>query len=69
MIQAPEEDMRDRFGRWMDVSVDARPPLKGRPGKPILVLGSANLAQTLIGHQLVDEYQLSTSTSSDFPRS
>jgi dihydrofolate reductase len=32
--------------------------LKNEPGKPIFVLGSADLAQTLIGHGLVDEYQL-----------
>jgi dihydrofolate reductase len=32
--------------------------LKRQPGKPILVLGSATLAQTLIEHHLVDEYQL-----------
>jgi dihydrofolate reductase len=32
--------------------------LKGRPAKPIFVLGSANLAQTLIEQDLVDEYQL-----------
>jgi dihydrofolate reductase len=32
--------------------------LKERPGKPIFVLGSADLAQTLIEHQLVDEYHL-----------
>jgi dihydrofolate reductase len=32
--------------------------LKGQPGKPIFVLGSAGLVQTLIEHELVDEYQL-----------
>jgi dihydrofolate reductase len=32
--------------------------LKERPGKPIFVLGSADLGQTLIEHQLVDEYHL-----------
>jgi dihydrofolate reductase len=32
--------------------------LKRRPGKPIFVLGSAKLAQTLSEHQLIDEYQL-----------
>lgn len=32
--------------------------LKQRPGKPIFVMGSSQLAQTLIEHDLVDEYQL-----------
>lgn len=32
--------------------------LKEEPGDPILVIGSANLAQTLLDHDLVDEYQL-----------
>jgi len=32
--------------------------LKQRPGDSILVIGSANLAQTLLAHDLVDEYQL-----------
>jgi dihydrofolate reductase len=32
--------------------------LKQQPGKPILVVGSSGLAQTLIEHDLVDEYQL-----------
>jgi dihydrofolate reductase len=32
--------------------------LKEQPGDPILVVGSANLAQTLLAHDLVDEYQL-----------
>jgi dihydrofolate reductase len=32
--------------------------LKEKPGKPILVMGSAQLAQTLIEQDLVDEYQL-----------
>jgi dihydrofolate reductase len=32
--------------------------LKRQPGDPILVIGSANLAQTLLAHDLVDEYQL-----------
>lgn len=31
------------------------PELKQQPGKPIFVIGSANLAQTLIEHGLVDE--------------
>jgi dihydrofolate reductase len=31
---------------------------KQQPGKPIFVMGSSGLAQTLIGHGLVDEYQL-----------
>jgi dihydrofolate reductase len=49
--------------KWMGTTIVRDVPrevaeLKGRPGKPILVLGSANLAQTLIEHQLVDEYQL-----------
>jgi dihydrofolate reductase len=33
--------------------------LKQEPGGPVLVLGSATLAQTLLVHDLVDEYQLS----------
>jgi len=32
--------------------------LKQQPGKPILVLGSSQLVQTLVDHDLVDEYQL-----------
>jgi dihydrofolate reductase len=32
--------------------------LKGQPGKDILVVGSSGLAQTLMHHDLVDEYQL-----------
>jgi dihydrofolate reductase len=32
--------------------------LKAAPGRPILVVGSAGLAQTLMRHGLVDEYQL-----------
>jgi dihydrofolate reductase len=32
--------------------------LKATPGRPILVVGSSQLAQTLLGHGLVDEYQL-----------
>jgi dihydrofolate reductase len=33
--------------------------LKGQPGKNIAVLGSGNLVQSLIEHDLVDEYSLS----------
>ena len=32
--------------------------LKSQPGRPIFVMGSSGLAQTLMAHQLVDEYQL-----------
>ena len=32
--------------------------LKRQPGRPIIVMGSSGLAQTLIQHKLVDEYQL-----------
>ncbi len=32
--------------------------LKEKPGKDILVFGSANLAQTLMQHNLIDEYNL-----------
>ena len=32
--------------------------LKQQPGKPILVIGSSTLAQTLMHHDLIDEYQL-----------
>jgi dihydrofolate reductase len=32
--------------------------LKAQPGRPIFVMGSSGLAQSLIGHKLVDEYQL-----------
>jgi dihydrofolate reductase len=34
------------------------PRLKDQPGKPIFVMGSSVLAQTLMEHRLVDEYQL-----------
>ena len=48
---------------WVGTSVLRDVPgdvaeLKGQPGKPIFVLGSAGLVQTLIEHELVDEYQL-----------
>jgi dihydrofolate reductase len=32
--------------------------LKGRPGKDIVVLGSGALLQTLMAHNLIDEYVL-----------
>ena len=32
--------------------------LKQKPGRPIFVMGSSQLAQTLMAHKLVDEYQL-----------
>src|SRR3989442_14221742 len=32
--------------------------LKTQPGRPILVMGSSGLAQTLLAYKLVDEYQL-----------
>jgi dihydrofolate reductase len=32
--------------------------LKEKPGKDLMVIGSGRLAQTLMGHDLVDEYQL-----------
>jgi dihydrofolate reductase len=32
--------------------------LKEQPGRPILAVGSSGLAQTLMQHRLVDEYQL-----------
>jgi dihydrofolate reductase len=32
--------------------------LKHQPGKDIVVMGSSGLAQTLIGHDLIDEYRL-----------
>jgi dihydrofolate reductase len=32
--------------------------IKSQPGRPILVMGSSGLAQTLMEHKLVDEYQL-----------
>ena len=32
--------------------------LKQQPGDPIILIGSAQLAQTLLAHDLVDEYQL-----------
>lgn len=32
--------------------------LKEQPGRPIFLMGSSELAQTLMAHKLVDEYQL-----------
>ncbi len=32
--------------------------LKQEPGDPVLVIGSSKLVQTLLAHDLVDEYQL-----------
>src|SRR5262249_2292022 len=48
---------------WAETTVISAVPrevgdLKRRPGQPILALGSSRLAQTLIDHDLVDEYQL-----------
>lgn len=40
-----------------DVPADVA-KLKQEPGKPIFVAGSANLADSLIRHRLVDEYRL-----------
>jgi dihydrofolate reductase len=34
------------------------PRLKSQPGKPIFVMGSSGLAQTLMEDRLIDEYQL-----------
>ena len=34
------------------------PPLREQPGRPIMVMGSSVLAQTLTAHGLVDEYRL-----------
>jgi dihydrofolate reductase len=34
------------------------PRLKSQPGKPIFVMGSSGLAQTLMENRLIDEYQL-----------
>jgi dihydrofolate reductase len=36
----------------------SRPGCPGQPGEDILVVGSSGLAQTLMHHDLVDEYQL-----------
>jgi dihydrofolate reductase len=44
-----------RVIRDVPAEVDA---LKRQPGKPIYVLGSGTLAQTLMQHALVDEYEL-----------
>lgn len=40
-----------------DVIIEV-PKLKSQPGRPIFVIGSSGLAQTLIEHRLIDEYQL-----------
>jgi dihydrofolate reductase len=40
-----------------DVAAEV-PRIKSRPGRPIFVMGSSGLAQTLMAHSLVDEYQL-----------
>jgi dihydrofolate reductase len=40
-----------------DVAAEV-PRIKSRPGRPIFVMGSSGLAQTLMAHRLVDEYQL-----------
>jgi dihydrofolate reductase len=39
-------------------TVEAISALKGQPGKDVLVIGSGDLAQTLIDNDLVDEYRL-----------
>jgi dihydrofolate reductase len=39
-------------------TVEAVRALKGQPGKDVLVIGSGDLAQTLIDNDLVDEYRL-----------
>jgi dihydrofolate reductase len=39
-------------------AADAVATLKQQPGKPIVVLGSGDLLQTLMGHRLVDQYVL-----------
>lgn len=49
--------------RWAGTTVVRDVPggvaeLKRRPGKAIFVVGSADLAQTLMAEQLIDEYQL-----------
>ena len=40
-----------------DIPADV-PRLKSQPGKPIFVMGSSGLAQTLMENRLIDEYQL-----------
>ena len=40
-----------------DVATEV-PPLKDQGGRPILLMGSSELAQTLMAHRLIDEYQL-----------
>lgn len=40
-----------------DVATDV-PRLKSQPGRPIFMMGSSGLAQSLMEHRLIDEYQL-----------
>lgn len=40
-----------------DVATEV-PRLKSEPGKPIFLMGSSGLAQTLLTHNLIDEHQL-----------
>jgi dihydrofolate reductase len=40
-----------------DIAIEV-PRLKSQPGKPIFVMGSSGLAQTLMENRLIDEYQL-----------
>jgi dihydrofolate reductase len=40
-----------------DVATEV-PRIKNEPGRPIFVMGSSELAQTLMKHRLVDQYQL-----------
>lgn len=52
-----------RSGTWRETTVLTDVPtevmaLKQDPGKDLVLMGSSELAQTLIGHDLVDEYRL-----------
>lgn len=52
-----EKSSREGTTVLRDVPVEVA-RLKGQPGRPIFVLGSSQLAQSLADHGLIDKYQL-----------